>query len=83
VVSQLNISSSGNSAAKLNEDEEDGWHSLQLLGVQFEDYTTCESALAVCGIQSVDTVLDKHFARPDEPEEKEEVIELKQHSSMH
>jgi hypothetical protein len=63
---------------KLNEDKEDVWHSLQLLGVQFEDYITCDIALAVCGIRSVDMILDKRFARPDEPDEKEEVIECKE-----
>jgi hypothetical protein len=46
------------STVKLSEDKEDDWHSLQPLGVQCEDYTTCDSALEVCGIQSVDPVLD-------------------------
>jgi hypothetical protein len=34
--------------------------------VQCEDYTTCDSALEVCGIQSVDPVLDQHLTRPEE-----------------
>jgi hypothetical protein len=33
------------SAVKHNEDEEDDWQSLQPLGMKFEDYTTCDSAL--------------------------------------
>jgi hypothetical protein len=37
--------------------------------VQFEDYTTCDSALKVCGIQSVDQVLDQHLTRPEGEEE--------------
>jgi hypothetical protein len=41
------ISGNDDSAVKLKEDD---WHSLQPLGVQFEDYTTCDSALEVCGI---------------------------------
>jgi hypothetical protein len=46
--------------------------------VQFEDYTTCNSALEVCGIQSVNQVLDQHLARAEEePEEEEEVAEQK------
>jgi hypothetical protein len=49
---------SNDSAVKLNEDEEDDWHSLQSPGVQFEDYTTCDSALEVCGIMSADHMLD-------------------------
>jgi hypothetical protein len=41
------------------------------LGVQFEDYTTCDSALKVCRIQSVDQVLDQHLTRPEEEEDAE------------
>jgi hypothetical protein len=33
------VSSNDDSAVKLNEDEEDEWHSLQPLGVQSEDDT--------------------------------------------
>jgi hypothetical protein len=62
------VSSKVDSAVKLNEDEEDDWHSLPPLGVQFEDYT-CVSALKVCGIQSVSWVLDQHLTRPEEEEE--------------
>jgi hypothetical protein len=51
---------------KLTENEEDGWQSLQPLGMQFEDYTTCDGALEVCGIQSVDQVLDQYFTRSEE-----------------
>jgi hypothetical protein len=54
------------SAVKLTEDEEDDWHSLHPLGMQFKDYTTCDSALEVCGIQSIDQVLDQYFTRPEE-----------------
>jgi hypothetical protein len=39
------VSSNDNSVVKINEDEEDDWHSLQLLGVQAEDCTTCDSVL--------------------------------------
>jgi hypothetical protein len=34
------ISGNDDSAVKLSEGEEDYWHSVQPLGVQFEDYTT-------------------------------------------
>jgi hypothetical protein len=44
------------------------------LGVQFEDYTACGSALEVCGILSIAQVLDQQLTRP---EEEEEVSELK------
>jgi hypothetical protein len=44
--------------------------------VEIEDYTTCGSALKVCGIQSVIQVLDQDLPRPEE-EEKEEVAEHK------
>jgi hypothetical protein len=36
------VSSNGNSAVKLSEDEEDGWHSLQPLRVHSEDCPTCD-----------------------------------------
>jgi hypothetical protein len=74
-------SSNDDSAVKLSEDEEVDWHSLQPLGVQSEDYTTCDSALEFCGVQNVDQVLDQHFTRPEEePEEEEEVVE---HKAIH
>jgi hypothetical protein len=44
------ISSNDDSAVKLSEDEEDDWYCLHPHGVQFEDCTTCDSALEVCGI---------------------------------
>jgi hypothetical protein len=39
------VSRNDDNVMKLSEDEEDDWHSLQPHGVQFEDYTTCDSAL--------------------------------------
>jgi hypothetical protein len=60
------------SAVKCTEDEEDDWHSLQPLGAQFEDYPTCNSAIEVCGIQSVNLVLDQ----------KRNLQNIKQHSWM-
>jgi hypothetical protein len=66
--------SSNDSVMKLNDDEKNDWHSLQ---VQFENCTTCGSALEVCEIWSVDQVFDQHLlTRPEE----EEVAELKQQS---
>jgi hypothetical protein len=50
------VSSRDDSAVKLGEDEEGDWHSLHLRDVQFEDYTTRDSALEVCRIQSIDQV---------------------------
>jgi hypothetical protein len=55
-------------AVKLVEHEEDDWHSLQPHGVQFEDYTTCDSAVEVCGFQTVNQVLDHHLTRAEEDE---------------
>jgi hypothetical protein len=68
------VSSNDDSAVKLKEDEEDDWNSLQPPGVQSEDYPTRDSALEVCGVQSVDQVLDQHLTRA---EEEEEVAEYK------
>jgi hypothetical protein len=66
---------------KLTEDEEDDWHSLKPLGVQSENYATCDSAVEVCGVQNVDQVLDQYLTRTEEePEEGEGVTE---HSWMH
>jgi hypothetical protein len=44
------VSSNDDSAVKLTENEEDDWHSLQSLGVQSQDYPTCDSALEVSGV---------------------------------
>jgi hypothetical protein len=51
-----------------SENEEDEWRSLQPLGVQSEDYATCDSALRFSGVCSVDQVLDQHMTRPEEEE---------------
>jgi hypothetical protein len=32
--------------------EENHWQNLQSLGVQFEDYMTCDTALTVCGVRA-------------------------------
>jgi hypothetical protein len=48
------VKSNDDSAVKLTEDEEDDWHSLQCLGVQFEDYPTCNGDYAdfvICNLQ--------------------------------
>jgi hypothetical protein len=50
------VSSSGDSAVKLTENEEDDWCSLQTLGVQSEDYITYKSDQKVCDVQTVDQV---------------------------
>jgi hypothetical protein len=71
-------SSNSDSAVKLSADEEGDWHSLQPLGVQSEDHPTCDSALEVCGVKSVNQVLHKHLPRrEEEPEEEEDVAEHK------
>jgi hypothetical protein len=57
---------SNDSGVKLIEDEEDDWQNLQSLGVQFKDYTTCNSAFEVCGILSVDQVLEQQVTGPEE-----------------
>jgi MinD superfamily P-loop ATPase len=59
------ISSNDDNAVKFSEDKEDDWYSLQPLQVQFEDCATCGSALEVCGVQSVDQVLDQHLTIPE------------------
>jgi hypothetical protein len=63
------VSSNGDSAVKVTEDEEDDWHSLPPLGVGIEDCTTCGSAQKVCGIQSVNWVLDQDLPWPEEQQE--------------
>jgi hypothetical protein len=67
---------------KLTEDEEDDSHSLKPLGVQSEDYPTCDSALEICRVWGVNQVLDQHLTMPEE-ETEEEVQNIKQHSWMH
>jgi hypothetical protein len=59
-----NVYNNDNSALKLTEDdEENGWHSLQSLGMQFDDYT-CDSALEISGVHSINQVLDQQLTRP-------------------
>jgi hypothetical protein len=78
VFRSVHASSNHDSPVKLTEDDGDDWHSLQPLGVQSEDYRTCDSALEVCGVQRVHQVLDQHMNRPEEePEEDKEVAEHK------
>jgi hypothetical protein len=48
------VSSKEDSAVKFNDDEEDIWKSLQLLGAQFKGYTTCDGVLEVQAVWSVD-----------------------------
>jgi hypothetical protein len=67
--------SSSDNAVKLVEDGKDDWDSLQPLGVRSEDYPTYDSALEVCGVWSVDQVLDQHLTTPEEAEKEEEVAE--------
>jgi hypothetical protein len=43
---------------KLTKDQEDDWDSLQPPAVQSEDYQTCDSALEICRVWSVDQVFD-------------------------
>jgi hypothetical protein len=67
------------SAVKLSDDEEDDWQSFQPLGVQLEDYTTCDSALEVCGIQNVNHMLEQFLTRPEErevPEHKTTLLDV-------
>jgi hypothetical protein len=43
-----------NNALKLTEDEENGWHSLQPLGLQIEDYMIFNSDVEVRRGESID-----------------------------
>jgi hypothetical protein len=45
--------------------------------VQSKDYPSSDSTFEVCGVQSVDQVLDQHLTRPEEPKEEKEVAEHK------
>jgi hypothetical protein len=75
------VSTNDDSALKHNEVEEerDDQYCLQPLRVQFEDCTTFDSDLEVCGIHSVVQMLDQHLTRP----EKRKLQNGKQHSWMH
>jgi hypothetical protein len=44
--------------------------------VQFEEHTTFDNALEICGIQSVDHISNQHLTRSEE-EPEEEVAEHK------
>jgi hypothetical protein len=43
----------------------------RMTGTVYEKYRTCNSALEVCGIQSINQVLDQHLTRPEEEEVSE------------
>jgi hypothetical protein len=62
-----------------DDSEEDDWDSLQHLGVQFEAYATFDSAIEVCGNQSVSQVVDQHLTRP---EKKRKLWNIEQHYLM-
>jgi hypothetical protein len=71
------VSSNDGSAVNLSNNEDD-WHSLQPLGVQPEDFPTCDSALKVFGVRSVEQVSDQHLTRAEDGlEEEKEVAEHK------
>jgi len=53
-------------ALKHNEDEENEWHSLETLGFWFVDYTACDIAVRVCGVDSVNHVFDHQLTRLEE-----------------
>lgn len=44
--------------------------------MQFDDNNTCESAVKICGVQSISQVLDKQFTRPEEESEEEGEAEV-------
>jgi hypothetical protein len=58
------VLSNADKALKLTGDEENDWHNLHSLGVQFEDYMTCDSALTVCGVHTTDQVLEHKLTKP-------------------
>jgi hypothetical protein len=60
------VGSKNGSAVKLGEDEGGEWENLQPHRVQFKDCTACDSALEVCGIQSVVQVLGQQLTRLEE-----------------
>lgn len=62
-------------SVKFTEDKESDWHTVQLLGVQTESQTTCDSAVQVFGVHTVDQVLDQQLTGPEEElEQKEEEV---------
>jgi hypothetical protein len=60
MVLQLN---DDNHALKHSEDEENEWHNLEPLGLWLVDCTTCNSAVRVCGVDSVNHLLDHQLTR--------------------
>jgi hypothetical protein len=67
------IYTSDDNTLKLTEDEENDWHSLHPLGVQFEGYKTFRR---VCGVHTVKQVLHQHLGRPEENVAADELIFL-------
>ena len=57
---QLDHACSNDDNTTHNEDEYN-WQCLQPLGLQFQDCKTCDSAVEICGDQSVHQVLDQQY----------------------
>jgi hypothetical protein len=47
------------------------------VGVQFDNYTTCDSALEFCGSHSVNQMLDQWLTRPEKGPEGDKEVALK------
>jgi hypothetical protein len=69
-------SNSDGSAVKLTEEEKHDWHILKDPGVHFEKHMICDSVLKICGVQSIQQVLNQQLTRPEE-ELEEEIVEDK------
>lgn len=57
---------------ELSYDEQNDWHSLHPLWVQFVDYTIRENAVKVCWVQSGHQILDQQLIGPKEESEEED-----------
>lgn len=72
------ISSNDDSALKLTEEK----CSLQPVWVQFEGYMTCDSALDICGVHTVNCVWDHRLTTSEGSQKKKELQKMKQNSWM-
>jgi len=65
-------------AVKFTEGEENGLSFVTSHNAVLK--TTCDSALDICAVYSVDHLLDQQLTRPNEPEEEEQISDIRQHS---
>jgi hypothetical protein len=67
--------SNDDSYVNLSESEENDWNSLQIYGVNFDDYVRCDSPVTVCEVQTVEQIISEQLHYQEEELEEEDEVE--------